>query len=143
MRDHGSEGDGAQVLPDPDLGLEKVTCSHTPDPLYTPQAPFTHPTPPLRTPYPGWGYWKPPKNLPPSSTTTVPNLIVICPAIWISIENKHTHIAFYVLEDVKTFHLPFSHTFSWVFMPNISMNTRFSWILFYIDPKTCFVQQNA
>ena len=137
MRDHGSEGDGAQVLPDPDLRLEKVTRSHTPYPLHAPHTPCTHPIPR------GGGIGNPQEPSPPSRTTTVPNLIVICPAIWISIENKHTHIAFYVLEDVKTFHLPFSHTFSWVFMPNISMNTRFSWILFYIDPKTCFVQQNA
>ena len=44
----------------------------------------------------------PPKNLPPSRTTSVPNFILIRPAFWISIENRHTHrqthIALYVLD---------------------------------------------
>ena len=45
---------------------------------------------------------KKPKNLPPSRTTFVPNFVLICPAIWISIENRHTHIALYVLEDIRS-----------------------------------------
>ena len=29
----------------------------------------------------------------------MPNFVLICPDVWISIENTHTHIALYVLED--------------------------------------------
>jgi len=50
--------------------------------------------------YPGGG-----RYLPPSRTTSVPNFIRIRPGVWISIVNKQTDIALYVLgedlQDVK------------------------------------------
>ena len=65
------EGQGAPVLPDLDLGPKKVRG--------------------------GGGYRvKPPQE--PSRTTSVPNFILIRPAVWISIENRHTDIALYVLD---------------------------------------------
>ena len=66
--------------------------------LEVPLTPFTHPVPGRG------GYWvnPPPKNLPPSRTTPVPNFIWIHPGVWISIEKKHidrhTLIALYVLD---------------------------------------------
>ena len=48
---------------------------------------------------------KKPKNLPPSRTTSMPNFVLIRPAIWISVENtqthRHTHIALYVLDWIE------------------------------------------
>ena len=32
----------------------------------------------------------PPRTFPPSRTTSVPNFVPIRPAVWISIENRHT-----------------------------------------------------
>ena len=102
------EGHGAQVLPD--LGSEKLTQSHkirgalqllfykfspkrTVEAPEAPHTPFMHPVP-------GVGGTR--LNLPPSRTTSVPNFIPIRPAVWISIENRHTdrhkHIALYILD---------------------------------------------
>ena len=98
------EGQGAQVLPDPDLGPEKVTRPYqircalqllfnkvfakthgwgsrgTLYPLYAP-----------RTRGVGVPVRNPPRTFPPSRTTSVPNFVPIRPAVWISIENRHTH----------------------------------------------------
>ena len=55
-----------------------------------PRTPFMHPIP-------GVGGWvgvpgrPPPQEPSPSSTTSIPNFILICPLVRISLENKHTH----------------------------------------------------
>ena len=96
MSDHGSRRTWAQVLPDPDLGPKKVTRIALQllfDEVFdkskaeAPEAPHT----PFMHPVPGGYRVKKPRTFPPLRTTSVPNFIRIYPAVWISVENKHTN----------------------------------------------------
>ena len=52
-----------------------------------PWTPFMHPVPKGG----GGTGSKPPKNLPPLTTTSIPNFVPIRPAIWIPIESTHPY----------------------------------------------------
>ena len=65
----------------------KFSPKHSAKAPEAPRAPFKHPRP-TGSRIMGLNS---PKNLPPSRNTSLPNFIAICPAVWISIENRLTH----------------------------------------------------